>query len=152
QQRPLHIAAQSNAARTLQLLIDRGAAIDPRESQWGGTPLGNAHWGARREAIDLLSRYSRDVWELVPLGNLERLRDVLREQPELARVQAENGLTLLMMVRHDSRELVELLLANGANPAARLEDGRTAADILRRRGLEDAARLVIASLPTSSGS
>jgi ankyrin repeat protein len=151
-QRPLHIAAQSNAVRTAQLLIDRGAEIDARESQWGGTALGNAHWGARREAIDLLSRYSRDVWELVPLGKLERLREVLHERSELARVRADDGLTLLMMVRQDDREMVELLLANGADPAARLEDGRTAADLLRRRGLEEAARLVAASLPTSSGS
>ena len=41
-QRALHIAAYNNAIRVAELLIARGAEVDPVESSYGGTPLGAA--------------------------------------------------------------------------------------------------------------
>jgi ankyrin repeat protein len=38
QQRPLHVAAYSNALRVAQLLIDRGAELEPVENNWTNTP------------------------------------------------------------------------------------------------------------------
>ena len=45
QQRTLHLAASHNALRVAQLLIERGAEVDPRETQWDATPIGFASYG-----------------------------------------------------------------------------------------------------------
>ena len=63
-------------------MIARGAEIDPVESNWSNTPLGAAVYSQHQEMIDLLSRYSHDIWELTYAGKIERLRDVLAEDPD----------------------------------------------------------------------
>src|SRR5262249_3419803 len=67
-QRPLHIAGYHDATRVAQLLIDRGAEIDPRETSWSNTPLDGAIWGQHTKFVELLGRYSSDVWSLVFIG------------------------------------------------------------------------------------
>jgi ankyrin repeat protein len=42
----LHAAAYSGSAETVRLLLDRGAAIDARDSTWNDTPLGWAIVGS----------------------------------------------------------------------------------------------------------
>ena len=39
-QRALHVAAGANALRVAKLLVERGAAVDPRETTYGAAPLG----------------------------------------------------------------------------------------------------------------
>ncbi|MGH7507586.1 MAG: ankyrin repeat domain-containing protein, partial [Longimicrobiales bacterium] len=144
-QRPLHAAAWKNALYVAELLIARGADIDPRESQWGNTPLDFAVYGQLPDMITLLSRYSRDIWNLVFTGNVERVRKVLNENPELARVVSRKNETPLMWLPDDEAaavRLVELLLAHGADPAIRDNNGRTAADHASRRGLDEAGALL----------
>src|SRR4029453_2482185 len=103
-QRPLHMAAGGNALRVARLLIARGAEIDPREAQWGSTPLGFAVYGNRREMIALLAPLSRSVWHLGWLGYVERLREVLRAEPEGAKEITPNGATPLMWVSGDDEK------------------------------------------------
>src|SRR5689334_20544495 len=67
-------------------LVERGAEIDPVENRYGGTPLGGASHCLHREVMDLLAPRSRDVWNLTYNGYLDRLREVLAENPERARV------------------------------------------------------------------
>lgn len=140
-QRPLHVAAGHEAFRVAQLLIDRGAEMDPRETNWDATPLGYAVYGQDRQMIELLSRYTRDVFELTLLGNVERLREALDAQPELAKARDKSGATPLFWVRDEETavEMIERLLIHGADSTVRLKDGETAADQLRRQGLEETA-------------
>ncbi|HEY4219121.1 MAG TPA: ankyrin repeat domain-containing protein [Gemmatimonadaceae bacterium] len=143
--RALHIAAHENASDIARLLIERGAEVDAVERNWGGTPLGNAAYSRNAEVIAVLREYSRDVWELTPLGDVERMRTLLRENSERATVQSE-GHSLLMWLPsdHESRaiELAELLLANGADPRLRNKDGYTAAERAERIGMADLATLL----------
>jgi len=65
------------------------------------------------------------------------VRALLEEEPSLAR-QTRRQHTPLWWLPDDDRtamELVELLLAAGADPTVRSADGRTAADWARRRGM-----------------
>jgi hypothetical protein len=90
--------------------------------------------------MELLSRHTREVGNLAFLGKVDRLRELLRDQPELARMTW--GSAPLFWLPEDERaalEIVELFLANGADAAYRDRQGRTAADVARRRGLHDAA-------------
>jgi ankyrin repeat protein len=143
--RTLHEAAGSNSLQAAAFLIQRGVEIDPRESTWGGTPISWASHGERTEMVRLLSQYSRHIWTLCFRGFVDRVRTILAEDPSLARTSAPNGVTPLWWLPDDdaaAMEVVELLLAAGADPMAKSIEGRTAADWARRRGMRDvAARL-----------
>jgi ankyrin repeat protein len=141
----LHHAAGRNALRAAAFLIDRGVEIDPRETNWGGTPMGWAAHGDRREMMDFLSGYTRAVWALCFNGYIDRLADVIREDPSRAKRFDDEGNTLLWWLPDEegkAMRAVELLLAAGVNPALKNTNGNTAADWARRRGMTDvAARL-----------
>jgi uncharacterized protein len=144
-QRGLHVAAYENRMRVAQLLVERGAAIDPFEKNWGSTPLGAAIYAQNRAMIEFLGRVSRDIWELTNSGNIERLRELLRDNPERAKV-ASDGHTPLMWLPPDDEaramEVAKLLLAYGADPTLRNNDGETAADRAANAGLLEVAELL----------
>jgi ankyrin repeat protein len=152
--RALHEAAAHNALRAAAFLVERGAEIDPRESTWGGKPIGWAAHGDKVEMVRFLSRYSRDIWTLCFRGYVDRVRTILAENPSLARLAGQDGITPLWWLPDDegqAMQLVELLLAAGANPSAKSKDGRTAADWARRRGMYDVAVRLETEMATSAG-
>ena len=88
------------------------------------------------------------MWNLTYLGRVDRLREVLAAQPHLARETTGAGMTpLFWLPRDDDRavEVVRLLLSQGADPQVRSEEGRTAEEIARERGLDLAAAALAAS-------
>ena len=145
----LHEAAASDTRDAAALLLERGADADKRESQFQATPLGFACYHDHRAMIDLLARHSRDIWCLASSGKVARLRAVLEAEPERARNVGRHGTTPLWWLPSDENlalEAVELLLAHGADPSAKRDDGTTAADSARALGLTRvAARLETAA-------
>jgi ankyrin repeat protein len=144
--RALHHAAVNNALRAAQYLLDRGAAIDPRERSWGGAPIGWAGHGDHVQMLDLLSRHSKNVWTLAFRGYVDRLREILAVDPALARQVTDDGITPLWWLPDDdakAMEIVELLLAAGADPSIRSREGKTASDWARQRGMSDVARRLV---------
>jgi ankyrin repeat protein len=136
--RALHQAAVNGAAEAVQFLVDRGVEIDPRETAYENVPIGWAVHADRTATIDILRRYSRDVFNLTFVGDVDRVRALLGEDPALARAAKHNGVTPLWWLPDDedtALALVELLIAAGADPAAKNLAGRTAADWARRRGM-----------------
>jgi ankyrin repeat protein len=153
-QRPLHVAAYRNSIRVAELLLGRGAATDAVELNWDNTPLGAAVYCQHPAMIELLGRVSRDIWELVYVGNLERVREVLRQDPDRATVVNDSN-TPLMWLPDDERKamaIVELLLANGADPAIRNISNQTAADIAEKRGMFEIANRLRAAVSSMPGS
>lgn len=142
-QRPLHVAAYGNALRAAKLLIGRGAEIDIYEETYGSTPLGFAVYADHRDMIELLAPHTRDVWSLARLGKVDRLREVLTAEPRLAEVTGESTPLFWLPEDEDAAvAIVKLFLEHGANAKFRGRDGRTAADVARRRGLLRAAALL----------
>src|SRR4030095_11970612 len=83
-QRPLSLSASHDAVYGARLLIRHGAQIDPVELHWNNTPMDFAVYNEFPRMIGLLGRYSSNVGNLVFVGNVARLRQVLGAQPELA--------------------------------------------------------------------
>lgn len=142
--RALHHAAVDNSLAALRFLIGRGAEIDPRETAYGAAPIGWAAHSDHAEAVDLLSRYSRDLRTLTSRGYVDRVRELLQEEPALARQISDEAVTPLWWLPDEEDKalvLADLLMAAGADPKVRTE-GRTAADWARLRGLFEVARLL----------
>jgi ankyrin repeat protein len=154
--RALHHAAAANALDAARFLLERGVDPDPRETRWNATPIGWASHADHAEMIDLLSRNSRNIWTLSFRGYVDRVREILAQDPALARQADADGITPLWWLPDDEQKalgLVNLLIDAGADPAAKSGSGRTAADWARRRGMLDvAARLEAHADPRASDS
>lgn len=143
--RPLHNAASSGSIPTARLLIEAGAAIDPRGTQYDATPIGFAHHFGQKEMTTYLAPLSRDVFILAAAGFVERLQAVLEENPALANLARGNGRTPLFALPDDEDDAVavtQALLDHGADPQAADKEGLTPAKLARRRGLDEAADLL----------
>jgi len=144
---PLHRAVQANAPEIADMLIAAGAEVDLRERKWKGTPLTWALVLGRPDMARKLAPLSRDVRGLAGLADLERLEEVLAAEPARAneRLDVEDRITPLFCLPEDedaAAAVAEILLRYGADPALRNPQGRTAADVARQRGLDDAADLI----------
>ncbi len=143
-QRALHVAAAHDAVHVAELLLARGAEVDPYEMAYSSTPLGFAIYHEHTRTVELLRHHSRDVWSLVPLGDVERLREVLSQEPRLATVSWQT--TPLFWLPDDedkALEIAKIFLDHGADPDFRsTKDGTTAAEVARRRGMIEVAALL----------
>jgi ankyrin repeat protein len=146
-QRPLHVAAAHDAVEVAELLIERGAEIDPYELNYSNTPLDFAVYHEYPRMIDLLTSHSRDVWNLTTVGDVDRLREVIQAEPGLAKVSWQSTpLFWLPEDEHKALEIVKLFLEHGADPNFRSnKDGSTAADVARKRGMRQVAALLEAA-------
>lgn len=144
-ERALHIAAYHNSVDVAELLIARGAEVDPIGRKYDNTPLGGAMHCQSARMINLLSRFSRSTWEVGYAGNVDHLRELLAEKPERARATGD-GETLLMWLPPDNEstamEVAKLLLEHGADPTVRDPQGMTAADRAERNAMFEVAALL----------
>ncbi len=136
-ERALHIAAYHDAVNVGELLIARGANVDPIGRQYDNTPLGGAMHCQSTRMVTLLARHSRSAWEVGYSGQVDRLRELLAEKPERAR--GYDGETLLMYLPPDDEtkalEVAGLLLEHGADPTVKDPQGLTAADRAERNAM-----------------
>lgn len=145
--RALHEAAGADAIEIIALLLAAGAEIDPVEHRFGATPLGWAHHQGASAAQALLAALSRDIGALCRAGEGERLEALLAEAPGLANAPTRSGDPPLFCLPDDdagAADLVELLLAAGADRQARNAAGLTPAEAAHRHGLLDTAALLTA--------
>ncbi len=143
--RALHVAAYAGSERSAELLLRRGAEVDSRDKAHDTIPLGTASWARRKGMVALLGRHSREIWDLTYTGRVDRVREVLDEEPALARVRSETAGTPLHWLPDDADAalvIATLLVGHGADVSVRNREGMTAADIARRRGLDRVAEML----------
>jgi ankyrin repeat protein len=140
--RPLHAAASSGAVHVGQLLIDRGAQIDPREKRHNGIPLGWALVGRQQKMLELLGRLSRDAKELTYSGNVERLRELATADPHFLDLDEASLLFYLPEDEEQAVRVAEFLLESGVDPRVKNKEGLTAAESADKRGLDAVADLL----------
>jgi ankyrin repeat protein len=146
--RALHYATHWGAVGVAELLIARGAEVDPVERRYNSTPLGHAHYQRRPEMIAAIAPHSRDIRALCFCGAVERLRALFAADPSLAAKPAGGEPPLFALPDEDERavEVAELLLSFGADPAVKSAAGLTPAQAASQRGLEEAAELLTAAI------
>jgi ankyrin repeat protein len=146
--RALHYTTHCGAVEVARLLIACGAEIDPFEARHGGAPLSHANYHQRAEMIALLVPISRNFRGLCFAGAIDRVRELLLEEPDRANREDRPGEPALFCLPDNEEravELAELLLSFGADPAFRNPLGQTPAEAARKRGLDDAADLLSGS-------
>jgi ankyrin repeat protein len=145
-QRGLQLAAGSGAIDVVKLLLAHGADIDRPTTSFGGGALGYAAHFGQREIAEMLAPLSRDVFELTYLGMTARLEALFAEEPSLVhRRGSKSGATPLFALPDDEDEAFEMtrfLLVHGADPTIKDNEGITAEESARKRGLIDAADLM----------
>jgi ankyrin repeat protein len=108
---PLHFAAFFGHPEAAELLVERGAELGARstnkEFAYDATPLHSAAAAGRRDVCEVLLDAGADV-NAVQHGGYTALLDAAANR---------------------NAELVDILLARGADRAARLDDGRGLADL-----------------------
>jgi ankyrin repeat protein len=145
---PLHLACERR--EIAELLYKHGA--DPRARCFGGTVT---HWAIRRslELARFHAEHSRELFDAAMSGHVELARELLAEQPELARARDAEGNTPLHVLPPDGERadsLLGLLLARGADPNQRNDAGQTPAEMLDARGFDEIADLLSAQQERST--
>lgn len=146
EQRGLQVAVAGGSLEVVKLLVAHGADIDMPTTSFGGGAMGYAAHFNRREIAAFLTPLSRDVLELTFFGMVKRLLELFAEDPHLANAADPKwGITPLFCLPDDEDlavQMTTLLLAHGADPNAVNQEGLTAEQQARRRGLIDAADLM----------
>ncbi|MBP7336611.1 ankyrin repeat domain-containing protein [Niveispirillum sp.] len=147
EQRAIQYAVMGGRLEVVKLLVARGADIDrPTATEYGGGAMGFAAHFARRDIAAFLAPLSREVSELVYLGMTDRLADLFTREPELVNApHPKFGVLPLFALPEGEEEaaaMAELLLSWGADPGAVDQNGVSAEQAARGRGLIDAADLI----------
>nr|ACI16017.1 hypothetical protein [Bodo saltans] len=70
------------------------------------------------------------MWSIISSGNVEELKNLLESNQELANVRSGDGRgPLWWAYEYQHPEMVQVLLAAGANPAERDADGKRASEV-----------------------
>jgi uncharacterized protein len=142
--RALHAACAHR--ETAEVLLAHGA--DPRGLCHGASAANWAATGDHFEMARFLAEQSRTLLDAVISGHVQLARELAAADPSCVRERTPRGNTAWHLLPEDpaaAGALAQLLLNAGADPQARNEDGRTPAERLEERGLDEIADLVPAA-------
>jgi ankyrin repeat protein len=138
---PLHCAARAGQLDAVKLLVELGADVHACDRNFDGTPLSFANYKGQRNVVEYLLQFAR-IWDAVKIGGLDRVRTLLRENPDCVNVRDNVGRTPLHYLFKDTQhgeEIIELLLEHGADINAKDNAGRTPIDQMLQNGRQDLA-------------
>jgi ankyrin repeat protein len=141
---PLWWAAHTGQLDAAKLLVELGADVHARDPNHDATPLASANYKGRREVVEYLVQFA-PICDAVRFGGLDRVRTLLRENPECVHVRDDAGRTPLHYPNWDTRhgvEIIELLIAHGADTSAKDNAGRTPIDQMLQNGRQDLAEVL----------
>jgi ankyrin repeat protein len=141
---PLHCAARAGQLDTVKLLVELGADAHARDRNFDGTPLSFANYKGQRNVVEYLLQFAT-ICEAVEVGGLERVRSLLRENPECVNVRDDEGCTPLHYPCRNTThgpEIIELLIEHGAGTSAKDDEGRTPVDQMLQNGRRDLAEVL----------
>jgi ankyrin repeat protein len=141
---PLHCAARAGQLETVKVLVELGANVHARDKYWNSPPLGFANYKDQRNVVAYLLQFA-PIWDAVKYGGLDRVRVLLRENPEWVNARDNAGRTPLHCPYWGTRygaEIIELLVEHGADTSAKDNEGRTPVDQMLQNGRRDLAEIL----------
>jgi ankyrin repeat protein len=141
---PLHYAALAGQLDTVKLLVELGADVDARDPHYRATPLSAANYKDQRDIVGYLLRFA-SIFDAVQFGGLDRVRTLLREDPDCVNVRDHDRRTPLHCANKDTQhgaEIIELLIEHGADINAKNNEGRTPVDQMLQNSREDLAEVL----------
>jgi len=148
----LHYMAANGNLESVRFLVEHGARDDLRDRQYNGIPLGWAHFNQQYEVRDYLLNRSNNTNVLSACGGLDRLTQVLEENPALASQASVSGNTPLHLVCNWlgaaansalRASIMDVLLANGGDINATNDDGLTPLGLNQQENIEENVRLLL---------
>jgi ankyrin repeat protein len=139
---PLHYAAIHGQRESVDLLIDRGADLEALDDEYGAAPIG---WANEKGHLALVghmrARGARlSLHMAAAFGFLEDVDHLARAHPEQVNLLVGYGAPLHLAALWGHAEVVERLLAVGADPSRRNQDGELAVTIAERQAASDACQ------------
>jgi ankyrin repeat protein len=126
------------------MTVELGADLHARNPFYDSPPLGAANYKRHRHVVEYLLQFA-PIYDAVKYGGLDRVRALLRENPECVRVRDKDGRTPLHYPYRDTQhgaQIIELLIAHGADTSAEDNEGRTPADQMLQNGRRDLAEVL----------
>jgi ankyrin repeat protein len=139
---PLHYAAIHGQRSAVDLLIDRGADLEDLDTEYGAAPIG---WANEKGHMDLV-RHLRARGTKVSLhmaaafGFEEDVEALATAHPEHVNLLVGYGTPLHLASLWGHAPAVERLLAHGADPSSRNQDGELAVTIAHRQAVSNACQ------------
>jgi ankyrin repeat protein len=143
---PLHFAADQGYKDVVELLLAHGAEVNAKTSD-GSTPMYLAAEHGYKDVAEVLLAHKAEYTfqELAAVDDLERVRAILRNHPDMVSGKGEVGwISLHSAAENGYKDMVELLLANKADVNARDSLGETPLEWAAYYGLTDMVRLLLA--------
>jgi ankyrin repeat protein len=141
---PLNCAALAGQLESVKLLVELGADVHARDPHFDATPLAAANYKGQRKVVEYLLQFA-PISEAVKFGGLDRVRKLLRENPECVNLRDDVGRTPLHFPNQDTQhgeEIINLLVEHGADINARDNEGRTPVDQMLLNRREDLAEIL----------
>lgn len=115
---PLHVAAEHGQARMVKLLLARGANAGLRNAA-GKTALAIARELKKLQAVELLEPAEEGALTMaLKSGDKETVKSLLEENKKLMEIRVDGLTPLHLAARNGQTEIVEALLAHGADIGA----------------------------------
>ena len=147
---PLHEAAYADRKKeVVELLLSKGAEVNAKDDE-GRTPLSNGIDFYARDVVRILLQHGakdeiggtgqppREIHEAATLGDLDKIKKLLDENPGLANAKDRKGSTPLHWA--SSKVVAKLLIAGKADVNAKDKDGWTP---LHKAANKDVAELLL---------
>jgi len=148
----LHYMAANGNLAGVRFLLGHGAREDLRDHQYQGTALAWAHFNHQTDVLHYLLARSDNANELAACGELDRLKQVLRDNQELAKQTSATGNTPLHLVCNwlganaDVQlraEMMDVLLQHGADIHALNQDGLSPLALNQQENIEENVTLLL---------
>ena len=139
----LHEAAYSGEHDVVRWLVENGADVGIRDTQFNSLPVHWANVAGRRDVYEyLLPRSPLTLADCAEFGLIERVKAMLDADPTLVNGDDHNGVPLFEAIGGGHIEIVRVLLASGADTTMTNSRGLTALELATRRGHDPITELI----------